>query len=179
MISVSGRTLEVCCLFVKSVCFTLKRPRSVSCVNFVLCVFKGAPVAVGMSIDVASIDMVSEVNMVSGCYTPPCAPGVQHQHDSQVQMLNPPHHHHLPLCAARMNGAGFPVKRKASLSSPRMQHAEHEGKKKTKKKNSPPAPRSLSLGLLTSGATVESVFQGASSQEASPPPLSLQLSGEL
>lgn len=33
--------------------------------SFVLCVFKGAPVAVGMSIDVASIDMVSEVNMVS------------------------------------------------------------------------------------------------------------------
>lgn len=27
--------------------------------------FKGPPVAVGMSIDVASIDMVSEVNMVS------------------------------------------------------------------------------------------------------------------
>ncbi|KAG7241050.1 hypothetical protein INR49_026081 [Caranx melampygus] len=27
--------------------------------------FGGAPVAVGMSIDVASIDMVSEVNMVS------------------------------------------------------------------------------------------------------------------
>ena len=32
---------------------------------FCVCVFKGAPVAVGMSIDVASIDMVSEVNMVS------------------------------------------------------------------------------------------------------------------
>lgn len=28
--------------------------------------FPGPPVAVGMSIDVASIDMVSEVNMVSG-----------------------------------------------------------------------------------------------------------------
>ena len=27
--------------------------------------FKGAPVDVGMSIDIASIDMVSEVNMVS------------------------------------------------------------------------------------------------------------------
>lgn len=32
---------------------------------FFVCVFKGPPVAVGMSIDVASIDMVSEVNMVS------------------------------------------------------------------------------------------------------------------
>lgn len=30
-----------------------------------LCMFEGAPVAVGMTIDVASIDMVSEVNMVS------------------------------------------------------------------------------------------------------------------
>lgn len=29
------------------------------------CVLQGPPVAVGMSIDVASIDMVSEVNMVS------------------------------------------------------------------------------------------------------------------
>lgn len=33
---------------------------------------KGPPVAVGMSIDVASIDMVSEVNMVSVVETPMC-----------------------------------------------------------------------------------------------------------
>lgn len=33
--------------------------------------FKGPPVAVGMSIDVASIDMVSEVNMVSVIRTHP------------------------------------------------------------------------------------------------------------
>lgn len=32
---------------------------------FSLCTCEGAPVAVGMTIDVASIDMVSEVNMVS------------------------------------------------------------------------------------------------------------------
>lgn len=32
--------------------------------------FQGAPVAVGMSIDVASIDMVSEVNMVSALTFP-------------------------------------------------------------------------------------------------------------
>ena len=31
-------------------------------------VIKGAPVDVGMSIDIASIDMVSEVNMVSSQY---------------------------------------------------------------------------------------------------------------
>lgn len=37
----------------------------VSPLTTLLCVFKGPPVAVGMSIDVASIDMVSEVNMVS------------------------------------------------------------------------------------------------------------------
>lgn len=41
-------------------------------VTGVFCVFKGAPVAVGMSIDVASIDMVSEVNMVSVMETHPC-----------------------------------------------------------------------------------------------------------
>lgn len=29
--------------------------------------FAGAPVAVGMNIDIASIDMVSEVNMVGAC----------------------------------------------------------------------------------------------------------------
>lgn len=33
-----------------------------------VCVCAGAPVAVGMSIDVASIDMVSEVNMVRGLF---------------------------------------------------------------------------------------------------------------
>lgn len=33
--------------------------------NLLLCPLPGPPVAVGMSIDVASIDMVSEVNMVS------------------------------------------------------------------------------------------------------------------
>lgn len=40
----------------------------------VFCVLQGPPVAVGMSIDVASIDMVSEVNMVScgGAQVCPC-----------------------------------------------------------------------------------------------------------
>ncbi|RVE75323.1 hypothetical protein OJAV_G00016000 [Oryzias javanicus] len=36
--------------------------------------FGGPPVAVGMSIDVASIDMVSEVNMVSCACNPPYMP---------------------------------------------------------------------------------------------------------
>ena len=85
----------------------------------------GAPVAVGMSIDVASIDMVSEVNMVSGCYTPLVHWCPTSAWFPSTDVKPPP-----PLCAAGMNGAGFPVKRKASLSSPRMQHTEHEGEKK-------------------------------------------------
>ncbi|MEJ1270741.1 hypothetical protein NN561_001569 [Cricetulus griseus] len=34
--------------------------------------FGGPPVCVGMNIDIASIDMVSEVNMVSACASPSC-----------------------------------------------------------------------------------------------------------
>lgn len=35
-----------------------------------LCLSPGPPVGVGMNIDIASIDMVSEVNMVSGSLSP-------------------------------------------------------------------------------------------------------------
>lgn len=65
----------MCCVFVScSLCYAVKSvpERTTHCytigmqqptVNFLP--FTGAPVSVGMSIDVANIDMVSEVNMVS------------------------------------------------------------------------------------------------------------------
>lgn len=56
-----GMSVDICCVFI--IC---------SADLTLCCLFQGPPVAVGMSIDVASIDMVSEVNMVSCGAAPVC-----------------------------------------------------------------------------------------------------------